>query len=93
VTVTLASSGAARWHSWTSRYNTAGNSTVDPRQIGSTPPCGAYAAIACSDFVAFIVGDDAFSVPVTLAALGRVTQISGTFDEAAATKLAHQIAP
>jgi hypothetical protein len=39
------------------------------------------------------IGDDAVTVPETNTVLDRVTQISGSFNQASATAVAHAIAP
>jgi preprotein translocase subunit SecD len=93
VQVVLTSRGADKWHQWTAAHNAGpGTGSVTPVQQTATPPC-TTAAVPCADFVAFVVGGRAVSVPLTQAALGKVTQISGSFDRASATTLAHQIAP
>jgi hypothetical protein len=92
VRIELTTSGADSWRRWTSKYHVAnGDTSHGPVQTRSSPACGLSAPIPCSDFVAFVIGDEALSVPITLAVLDSVTQISGNFDKAYATALAHQL--
>ena len=93
VSLTLGNSGADAWHGWTSKYNdpSGGGGTADPRQFGTTPPCGPAATLPCSDFVAFTLDGQVITFPVTIAALSRNTSISGSFTQDSANALAKEL--
>jgi hypothetical protein len=86
VAITLDSQATRAWSSYTTAHHTNQTSSVGPTQC-------ATGSIPCADFVAFLINGDVLSVPVTLAPLGSSTQITGNFDEQAATTLAHDLAP
>jgi preprotein translocase subunit SecD len=93
VSLTLGGSGADAWHAWTSKYNypQGQSANVDPRQIGSSPPCGPAATLPCSDFVAFTLDGAVITSPVTVGVLSRNTQISGSFTQDSANALAKEL--
>lgn len=90
VVLTLTRPAARAWHAWTSAHH-ADTTSVAP--AASVTNCGPSTSLLCSDYVAFIVGDRAVSIPVNLAPLDRVTEISGDFDKATATRFAKQLTP
>lgn len=85
VALALDRAGAARWHSFTNRHNTGGAGT-STSAVGCSPT-----GVRCADYVAFVVDGSVLAVPVTQAALGADTTISGDFTAAAARSLAARL--
>jgi preprotein translocase subunit SecD len=87
VNLTLNGAGANSWNGWTSKYNTGGSnpSSASPLQ------CGGSGSTPCSDYVGFTLDGQVISAPITLAALDRNTQISGSFTQSSAKQLAKEL--
>jgi preprotein translocase subunit SecD len=90
VNLKLGNSGADAWHAWTSKYHTSQNSGL-PIQTSTTAPCGASAALPCSDWVAFTLDGQVLSAPITNGVLDINTQISGGFTQSSADELAREL--
>ncbi len=84
VEITFTTAGTDAWSTYTAAHNASGS------QAGSLFACGSQ-TLPCADFVVFIVGGDAVSIPVNVAASTPQVQISGNFTEASAKTLARQI--
>jgi preprotein translocase subunit SecD len=91
VLLRLTAAGADSMRSWTSVHQTREQGT--PFQTNATTPCGVAAEVACSDFLAFVVGDHVISVPVTHGTLDEAVQISDGLTETTATELASRLSP
>jgi preprotein translocase subunit SecD len=89
VNLKLGNSGADAWHAWTSKYNT--QQSGSPIQTSSTPPCGATAALPCSDWVAFTLDGQVLESPITHGVLDVNTQISGGFNQTSANALSREL--
>ncbi len=86
VALTLDSSAATAWSRYTTAHHANNPGSGAPTQCAS-------GNVPCSDFVAFLVDGNVIWVPLTLAPSGRVTEISGGFNERDATTLAHSLVP
>jgi preprotein translocase subunit SecD len=90
VNLTLGTGGADRWHDWTKAFNTQSTGRPEQQPGGSTP-CGADAALPCSDFVAFTLDGAILTSPITQGVLDVNTRISGGFTHDSADALAQEL--
>ena len=86
VALTLNDGATAAWASYTRNHHVGSTTADGPTQCAS-------AGTPCSDYVAFVIDGAAQSVPLTLATLGRSTQITGDFTERTATRIARELRP
>lgn len=93
IQVNLNGTGGGRWNAWTSKYHTDQSTAngASAIQTSATAPCGPSAAVPCSDFVGFTLNGQVVSTAINLAALDRVTQITGNFSQSSADKLAQEL--
>jgi preprotein translocase subunit SecD len=93
VTLTLTSAAGDTMSRWTSRHHvTFQSGAFNDVQVSSKPPCGPATTTPCSDFTAYISDSVVVTVPVWFAAVEDTVVISGDFNEAFATRLAHKLA-
>jgi preprotein translocase subunit SecD len=87
VQLQLKNSGQAAWASYTGAHNVGSTS---PPNVGPTQ-CSAT-TIPCADFVGFVLDGDIISAPVNESAInGQTTQITGSFTQSSANKLANEL--
>jgi preprotein translocase subunit SecD len=87
VQLQLKNSGQAAWASYTGAHNVGSTSppSVGPTQCSPT-------TIPCADFVGFVLDGDIISAPVNESAInGQTTQITGSFTQSSANKLANEL--
>ncbi|MDP9092027.1 MAG: protein translocase subunit SecD [Actinomycetota bacterium] len=87
VQLQLKNSGQAAWASYTGAHNVGSTSppSTGPTQCSTT-------SIPCADFVGFVLDGDIISAPVNESAInGQTTQITGSFTQSSANKLANEL--
>jgi hypothetical protein len=93
IALSLKTGGGEKMWDWTSQHHTDfpdGVYTVT--QTSSKPPCGENVKTPCSDFLAYVSDDVVVTVPPTSDPFRTAVLVSGDFNKASATRLAHKMA-
>ena len=92
IALSLDSAGGDKMWEWTSQHHTDfPDGEYGVTQTSSKLPCGLTTHAPCSDYLAYISDGLVVTVPVTFDPFRTAVIVSGDFNKASATRLAHKI--